>query len=202
MAQHGCIHNITPWHHIGHNYYLAIGFQIRNLKWPKFYLCCLAKASSYAGEGCRAPQGAKLSAGNWAWCHPKVPLVNGPWDAGEPWLLWARQSANTSLSLPLQGPAIRVPLWDIPWHRSVSWTRVGPPHTVLHCASVQQRPPLHQSFRKGFLNRPNQEFFFKTSFSGKKWISHIHVFTCHRNSDDCQEEKCLKSKMCCLQFDF
>lgn len=48
-----------------------------------------------AGE----PQGAKSSGGNWAQCHPKVPLVTGPWDAGQAWLLWARQPANTSSSL-------------------------------------------------------------------------------------------------------
>lgn len=77
----GCV--AQPWHHTELNYYLAAGFQIRNLKWPKFDLCCLAEASS----------------GNWTWCHPKVPLVNGPGDAGQPWLLGPRQSANTSLSL-------------------------------------------------------------------------------------------------------
>lgn len=163
MAQPGHTLNITPWHHIELNYHLAAGFQIRNLKWPKFDLCCLAEASS----------------GNWAWCHPKGPLVNGPWDAGQPWLLGASQLTHLwACPSYVTGPAIRGStlsyslaqehLVDSMLAHHTQFCNMPQCKTHFHCTKVSET---------AFFNRPRQEFSFKSTFSGKDgFLSEIHVF--------------------------
>lgn len=153
---------------------------------------CLAETSSYTGEGCREPQGAKSSAGKGAQCHPKVPLVNGPWDVGEPWLLWARQSANTSSSLSLQCMRSRNKgstfsyslaqehLMDSHWSTT---------HSSALCLSATQTYTAPKFQKVHFSIDLGKNFSLKAAFQEKKWIfipnTCFPTFTHHRNSDDC-----------------
>lgn len=135
-------------------------------------LFCLAEASSYTGEGCREPQGAKSLAENWAQCHSKVPLVKGPWDAGETWLLWARQSPNTSLSLSLQH--MRSHNKGSTFSYSLAQEHLMDSHwsTTHHsalCLSATQTYTAPK-FQKG-------HFSLKAAFQEKNgFLSQIHVF--------------------------
>lgn len=105
----------------------------------------------------------------------------------------------------VSGPAIRVPLGAIPWHKSISCTHAGPPHSSAICLNATQTSTT-PNFQKGHLSIDlGKNFLLKAPFLGKNgFLSQIcfPIFTHYRNSDACWEEECLKSKMCSLQFDF